>query len=334
MGGVSPLSGERISIPISIPVQDYSAGVGSDADITIEYNFRGRYFHGDITIHSISETRDGPLRNEIETIVETQAKAEAAKTLVEIEKLRHEFDSAGVLPAELNKRISDLIDIERFSPEAGAYFSVGAQPANLAAMSRVSVANPRYTTPSAGTLFVAIPQPGDFVLKNITTDADVDLSNVVSSFFANGHSHFLYNVGSQVADAVFEVEDRTVDRVALWAHQIEALSAELTALKASQSGALDDIPQDVLEVLKNDVSVDVHDDVTVVPSDFNIGLGTPRDEQSIARQQGTQASNVSDRFDQRDFKQSILSPEAGLHARRVCTAGRSEFIRRTGRWLN
>ena len=120
----------------------------------------------------------------------------------------------------------------------------------------------------------------------------------------------------------------------LWAHQIEALSAELTALKASQSGALDDIPLDVLEVLKNDVSVDVHDDVTVVPSDFNIGLGNPRDEQSIARQQGTQASNVSDRFDQRASSNPYLSPEAGLHARRVCTAGRSEFIRRTGRWLN
>ena len=299
LDGLSAIDGNPIKVSIKIPTKDYDDGADAPADITLAYDYEGQYYHGSLTIHSVVETRDGPLRSAIEAIAFAQARLEAAKLQVEIDKLRHELDSTGQLPSELSDRISPLVNIDHLAPETGAYFSTGLQPASLAAMTQVSVDNPRFTMPSAANLYVAVAEPGDFVLLNITAGTQVTLDGAVGSFFVDGKSHFLYSTGPQASGAVFEVEDRTVDRTPLWEHQIQLLTTELAALKAAQSHVLDGIPEDVLEVMKNDVQVTVQDTVTRSASDFNNQLGNPDTQESVSDQQGTQASNISDAFNQR-----------------------------------
>lgn len=119
------------------------------------------------------------------------------------EKLNRAIPPQGVTYASIEDRLSPYASIQNRSPEVNArYFaSDGTEqyPRQLSDFVPVPANNPVFEATET-ILFIAVPEPGSFILKNLTASTEVALDNaspdveVIESFSDSGTTYFVYRV--------------------------------------------------------------------------------------------------------------------------------------------
>ena len=185
--------------------------------------------------------------------------------------------------SSIEERLSPYATLTNRSPDHDArFFSASASaayPSDLSDFNSVSANNPRFTA-SDVVLFVATPEPGSFGLTNITTGSIVALDqsepivDVVESLSVSGVTYFVYRVTGITSGHVFEVERTTTERVVAWANDLDNLQDDIDRIDAELSHAALNLPDALVQVLENEVSVTEEDKPTVIATAYNIGLAS------------------------------------------------------------
>lgn len=147
-------------------------------------------------------------------------------------------------------------------------------PSQLSDFQQVSVNNPRFL--SSGTiLFVAVPEPDNYALLNTSADTMVALDQsepnveVIESFTDSGVSWFVYRINPAVDGNRYEVVRVTTEQKLAIINRLDLLEEHV----ASIENELNDIPDAVLNVLENSVTITEQNNPVLNPSAFNNSLG-------------------------------------------------------------
>lgn len=193
-------------------------------------------------------------------------------------KLNQTPSSVGIqqsIPPELLKEVTVT---HRFPSSDVRFVSASATdtyPQGFDAFNAVSVDNPRWQATDV-VLFIAVPEPDTYSLMNATADTVIALDSseatveVIQSFTHEGVSYFVYRVTSIVSGNRYEVERVTREQQLNIINRIDTLSEQVGELEAEQH----DIPNDVRNILENNVTVTEESSPNLVPNAFNTGLGT------------------------------------------------------------
>ncbi len=175
--------------------------------------------------------------------------------------------------------LTRTVQITRSSDYGEAYFAsssaTGSYPTQLSDFEQVSQSNPRYTATDV-VLFVAVAEPDNYALMNTTQDTIVSLDSnspnvdVVESFSENGVTYFVFRVTSVTSGNRFEILRVTTETLLAIENSINELNSDVAALEAE---ALK-IPDDVRGMLENDITVTEETSPNLVPSSFNLSLGS------------------------------------------------------------
>lgn len=194
------------------------------------------------------------------------------------EKLNRAIPPQGVTYDSIQDRLSPYANVVTQTPVVDARFFSGSAtstyPSSLADFSTVPANNPVFEA-TTDLLFVAVPEPGDFILRNLSTSSDVALDNaspnveVIQSFTDSGVSWFVYRITSVTVGNRFEVERVQSHQVVAWANDIENLQDDIERIDAELSHAALNLPDAVVDVLDNNTSVTEESTPTVGPSDYN-----------------------------------------------------------------
>lgn len=273
-------SSANLLINITIPNQDYTAILDSNCTVTLNYQFRGNSFDGSFTIQGLMNSLDGTLLNGVTSIADNRAALVEHRLQTQIDQLKNGANDEDANFAAIQDRISPYRSDVVNSPVQGALFdnttAVTPFPTDLGTLNTVSPSNPRFTTNST-VVFVAVPVEGraGFILRNVTQDtlttlADSDPNvSLGESLSYNGQTYFVYRVSGITSGDVIEVVTiSTVQRVA-WQEDIDQLKNDVQELENER----DDIPDEVRNVLENEVSVTEETSVSLTPSNFNTSLG-------------------------------------------------------------
>ncbi|MCH9665971.1 MAG: hypothetical protein K0U41_09035, partial [Gammaproteobacteria bacterium] len=197
------------------------------------------------------------------------------------QKLNAEIPSSPDLSG-IEARLCPYKTLTKNSPAHDALFldndGTTTFPTGVSDFNAVSASNPRFTGGSTG-LFVAVPEPGNFALRNITTSDIVALDqseasvNVIESFTENSVTYFVYTVSSLTSGHVYEVERVTIEQVLAWPDDIDNLEDDVKRIDAKLEHAALNLPDAVVQVLDNNVSVSEEDNSNVIATDYNKGLG-------------------------------------------------------------
>ena len=151
-------------------------------------------------------------------------------------------------------------------------------PSDLGGFTQVDAVNPRFV--STGTVvFLATPEPGDFLLKNITTKnetplvqqtANVDLIESVSD---SGTTYFVFRVTDLTSGHTFEIDRLTSQTLPKWSYQIDTLQKAVTSIQDMLTHAVFDISEQVLDLFRNNMSVRQDDQSQTLVTDYNKSLG-------------------------------------------------------------
>ncbi len=180
--------------------------------------------------------------------------------------------------SSIEERISPYKNVTISTPASDALFLSGspggAFPSDLSSFSQVSADNPRFTT-SNTVLFVAVPEPGAFTLRNNNTDAIVALDNseadvsVIESITRDGTTFFVYHVVNIISGNRYEVERTQTSQVVAWPDDINNLQGDISRIDAELKHALINLDDAVVQVFENEVGVTEQTDATVVATDYN-----------------------------------------------------------------
>lgn len=198
------------------------------------------------------------------------------------EKLNRAIPPQGVTYNDIADRLSPYANVVTRQPVGNARFlsndGTGAYPTALSDLTQVPENNPVFTTTNI-VLFVAVPEPANFILRNITQSIDTALDNsspnveVIESLSDNGVTYFVYRVTGVTTGDRFEVERITNEQVVAWANDIENLEDDVNRIDARLSHAVLDLPQPVVDILDNDITVTEESNPVTDASDYNISLG-------------------------------------------------------------
>ncbi|CAL9967761.1 hypothetical protein VPHD63_0009 [Vibrio phage D63] len=270
------------TIDIQIPNADYSSILNSNCDITLNYQYRGDRFVGSFTIAGLVNTLNGSLRQAITDIANNAALMAEQRLTVELNKLGSEIDDDGSTLQSIQPRLSPYKTVTQRSPEINAQFtdSTGSDafPVDLTGFTQVSASNPRYTA-DATAMFVAVVSNGSHSLMNITQDTSVPLDSAQAtvdlgeSLSANGNVYFVYRVTGLTIGDVFEVEKVTHEQIVAWPDDIDNLQDDVNRIDAELEHALLNVPDEVVQVIENEVTVTEEDTPTIVATDYNRSLG-------------------------------------------------------------
>lgn len=269
---------------IDIPNEDYSSILNTDPVVELDVNFRGISFLGTIIVNNIVNTLKGDLYDPIVSIANIQDSTLETKINTELNKIRGEVDVNENNLGALSTRVSPYVNIQNFTPEIDARFldSTGSDafPTPLSALSQVSADNPRFTGGNVA-LYVAVPaiDRTNYTLRNITQNSDLALDSseatvtLGESLSDSGITYFVYRVTGLTSGDVYEVESTENVRQLAWPNNIASNKREIDKLDAALEHAALNLPEDVVQVLENDVAVTEETTPTVVSSDYNNGLG-------------------------------------------------------------
>ncbi len=279
--GLDPEGGVA-SVDINVPNADYSAILDTNCDITLNYEFRGAEFLGSFTIEALVNTLDGTLRAAVQGIANTAALMSEQRTNATLQQLAHEIDDDGSALEAIRPRISPFKTVTVQSPDINALFlnSTGSDsfPASLGSLGAVSSANPRFTGGDIA-LFVAVRAPGTHNLLNVTTSSSLALSDgeatvsLGESLNDGTNTYFVYRVTGLTSGHVYEVERVSSSEVVAWPDDIDNLQDDIDRIDAELQHAALNLPEAVVQVLENEVTVDEEATPVVVATDFNTGLG-------------------------------------------------------------
>ena len=197
------------------------------------------------------------------------------------DKLNRALPSTPMDFSSIEDRLSPYKTVSNVDSAHDALFlsttATAAYPQTISSFNAVSSTNPRFPTTDV-VLFVAVPSGWSFLLKNITADTSVPLMNgmpnieVVESISANSITYFVYRVTSVTSGDVYEVDRATVHQVVAWADDIRNLEDDIERIDTELKHAALNLPDDVVQVLENDVTVIEESNPTITSSDYNNSL--------------------------------------------------------------
>lgn len=198
------------------------------------------------------------------------------------EKLNRAIPPQGVTYESIEDRLSPYARVTTRTPATDArYYSddgSGAYPSDLSDFSRVPANNPIFESTNI-VLFVAAPEPGNFVLRNLTSSSEAALDqstanvDVIESLTNSGITYFVYRVTSISIGDRFEVLRIDSQQVVAWQNSIDELSGDVERIDAELKHAALNLPDEVIQVLENDVSVTEESTPAIKPSEYNKQLG-------------------------------------------------------------
>ncbi len=270
------------TLKLTIPAADYSATKNVNANITLNYNYSGAHFDGSVTILALVFSNTGPLHDAVLAIAATEANAVQNALTPRIEALESEVateEGINNVP-RFEERISPLFRLNGREVNANEAYFASSQPANLAAMTRVS---PEHSTFTATTTTVYVGVPGSdgktHILRNTTTSVEQTLTpgaaqgdanlSVVSSFA----SLFIYEVTGIAVDDVLQVVDATVETLVKWPYDLDNLQQEADTLRSLIDNlAINNLPPGTLDWLLH-ILITEEANPTLQPTSFNFLSG-------------------------------------------------------------
>ena len=281
-----PLTGvgvdSNVTIDIGIPNEDYSAILNTNCDVTLNYDFRGASYVGTVNIVSLTNTLDGTLRASITEIADNSASIARQQVEAQIADLAEDVDNDAAMLAAIQPRISPYKNVTVETPDINARFldSTGSDsfPTDVATMTPVNPDNPRFEGATSA-LFIAVRAVGIHNLLNVTQSTEILLNNATAnvelgeSVTFNNEIYFVYRVTSLTDGEFYEVENVTIERVVAWPDDINNLQGDISRIDAELEHAALDLPDALIQVLDNEVTVTEEDDPTIVPTTYNNSLG-------------------------------------------------------------
>ena len=180
--------------------------------------------------------------------------------------------------AAIENRLSPIIDVTELSLELNARFlnydGTGAYPQSIDDFTEVSTLSPRFTVGETA-MFIATPEPGDFVLHNVTEDSVVALAqgqpnvDIIESLSVNGVTYFVFLVTNLTVGHIFEIERTRVHSAPEWGFKIDNLEDHVERIDIELKHPLVNLPDAVVHVIDNQVSVAEEDTPNDVPTPYN-----------------------------------------------------------------
>lgn len=298
--GVSPshLQGNPVA---SIDVLFFDEGIGVFQRLNLANDFTEntgftnssyRYFQRSTTVNypalaSImvvqTETKDhytlNPLTVDVTQNIPLNAISEPLLGPDVREKLNRALPEQGVSYASIAERLMQYRDQVRMEPDVNAQFlssdPTDPYPSDLSGFTGVSPENPRYQA-TATVLFIATPgsEGNSHVLTNTTTDTPqvLDQSQLIESVTSSGVSYFIYRVTGIVSGNRYEVSRIINERVVAERTDIANNQNEIERIEATLSHAVLNLPDEVVEILQNDVTVTKQSNAVETPSLYNLSL--------------------------------------------------------------
>lgn len=194
------------------------------------------------------------------------------------EKLNRAIPPQGVTYASIENRLSPYANVTNRSPEVSARFfaSDGTEqyPSGFNDFIPVPANNPVFEATQT-ILFIAVPEPGSFVLENLTASTEVALDNatpnveVIQSFTHEDVSYFVYRVTGLTVGNRFEVIKTTSQQVVAWQNSIDNLNGDIDRIDAELKHAALNLPDALVDVLDNEVTVTEQSNPVIVATDYN-----------------------------------------------------------------
>ena len=194
------------------------------------------------------------------------------------EKLNRAIPPQGVTYSSIEDRLSPIITVQNRSPEVNARFfaSNGTEqyPSGFSDFVPVPANNPVFETTQT-ILFIAAPEPATFILKNLTTNTEVALDNaspnveVIQSFTNEGTSYFVFRVTNLTVGDTVEVIRITNQQVVAWQNSIDNLNEDISRINAELEHAALDLPDALIQVLDNEVTVTEESNTNIISTEYN-----------------------------------------------------------------
>ena len=176
-------------------------------------------------------------------------------------------------------RISKLDNVQNLEPYEDTYFaqSNGSDSfPNASSLTQVSPQNPIFTVSNTD-IFIYVEGGSDraYMVQNTTqgtaTPLDTSIPNVDlgASTIINGKTFFGYRVSGLTANDVLEVFRVTFTVEANWERRISQNESDIKEDKATLNHAVLDIPEPVVNVLRNETTVTEEDNATRPATDYN-----------------------------------------------------------------
>lgn len=197
------------------------------------------------------------------------------------DKLNRALPPANTDFSSIEERLSPYKRVTTSTPDVQALFlnasPTDAYPQSLSGFSSVSADNPRFTGNNT-VLFIATPEPGNFVLTNITTGGVVALDDfeanvdVIESLNVDGITYFVFRVTSLTSGHVYEIDRTTSEQVVAWSDDINNLQDDIKRIDAELEHTALNLPDAVIQVLENDVAVTEEASPSITATNYNKGL--------------------------------------------------------------
>ena len=327
---VFPLTGANVdggvmSVDITIPNVDYSAILNTNCNITLDYQFRGANYIGSVALMGLINILDGSLRSAVTSIADNSAALAEARVNDNIDRIAGQVDNEGSALQAIQPRISPYKTITISELDLFARFddttAVAPFPTDIANLNEVSAENPRFTG-SGIALFVAVIAQGSHALSDITASVIIPLDtsqpnvDLGESLSFEGNTYFVYRVTGLNIGNVYEIEKVTRQQVVAWPDDISNLQDDVQRIDAELAHAALNLPDAVVQVLDNELSVTEESTPVESSTGYNNSLGDTnaqtvfRETNPNAPSGGTLASKpISDSTGDRARRKLVYFPE-------------------------
>ena len=275
--GASILNGP-FTTTIDIPFLDYSLALNENVSLRLIYDFNGVSFFGEYSVTGLVNTSKGRLHDAVLFLAGGPVHESEMRTLALINQLQGNVTQENSSLAAIVDRISPyrnnplvtLYQNARFLNSTG----VDAFPSDIGLMSQVSASNPQFTV-SASAVFIAVEPNAQYLFKNITQDASIPLDDsmpsvsIGESISFEGVLYFVYRVTGLTSGDVIELDSVELVRVVQWADDISNLLQHVERLDIELKHAALNLPDEVTQILENEITVTEQDAPTIVASDYN-----------------------------------------------------------------
>ena len=189
-------------------------------------------------------------------------------------------------------RISPYRNLQINTPDTDVYYRAATSagesfPSDLTGLTQVNPDNPRFPLTTANLfLFVEGGSTLAYTIQNITQNTsfplDRSLPNIEIgvSFVDNNKTYFGYRITGLTISDVLEVDNFRLEQVVAWQDDINNLIKDINRIDAELKHAALNLPDDLVQVLDNEVDVTEETNPTIIATDYNKSFST-NDTQTI-----------------------------------------------------
>lgn len=280
LSGISVDSGNAL-VTIEVAQLDFTSSLNTNANVILNYQFRGAMYNGSYTISGLTNSAKGRLNDAVTFIAQQEASLAEARVDTKLTSLAEDIDNDGSSLEAIQQRISPYKDVTQFTPDSEVLFldSTGSDlfPATLTELTSVSASNPRFTGGDVA-LYVATVAGASYTLKNITQSTVLDLQDseatvdLGESLNDGTSTYFVYRITGLTSGDVYEVDRVTSEQVVAWPDDINNLQDDIARIDAELEHGVLNLPDAVVHVLENQVDVAEEATPNILATDYNRSL--------------------------------------------------------------